>query len=213
MKVDDMNHGSVFEKSAANLRAACSDLYPAAIAAAVDTIVHAFQAGGKLFVFGNGGPCTDAEHICGELVGRFLRDRRGLPALALSSNSAALTVIGNDYGFEAIFERRIQALARDGDVAWGISTSGDSEKCRSRSQVHQRIGPENSRVDRARRRKIRAVERCSAGGSVGRNPSNPGSAPVTYHTICGAIEARIFGTAGRPADNTVPAIVSQVNQR
>jgi len=84
-------------------------------------------AGGKLIIFGNGGSAADAQHIAAEFVGRYLVEREALPAIALTTDTSALTVIGNDYGFEQVFSRQIQALAKREDVALGISTSGDSQ--------------------------------------------------------------------------------------
>ena len=82
--------------------------------------------GNKVLLFGNGGSAADAQHIAAEFVGRFAFDRPALPALALSVNSSCVTAIGNDYGFDLVFSRQIEALARPGDMAIGISTSGNS---------------------------------------------------------------------------------------
>lgn len=84
------------------------------------------QAGNKLLVCGNGGSAADAQHLASELTGRFIKDRRPLAAIALSTDSSALTCIGNDYGFDDVFSRQVQALARPGDCFIGISTSGRS---------------------------------------------------------------------------------------
>ncbi len=84
------------------------------------------RSGGKLLFFGNGGSAADAQHIAAEFVGRFVAERRGLPAMALTTDSSILTAVGNDYGFERIFARQIEALGRPNDVAIGISTSGNS---------------------------------------------------------------------------------------
>jgi len=91
-----------------------------------EILVHALKQGNKLLIFGNGGSAADAQHIAAEFVGRFAFDRPALPALALSVNSSCVTAIGNDYGFDLIFSRQLEALARPGDVAIGISTSGNS---------------------------------------------------------------------------------------
>jgi D-sedoheptulose 7-phosphate isomerase len=82
--------------------------------------------GGKLLFFGNGGSAADAQHLAAEFVGRFRIERQALPAIALTTDSSILTAVGNDYGFEQIFARQIQALGRPGDVAIGISASGNS---------------------------------------------------------------------------------------
>ena len=83
-------------------------------------------SGGKLLFFGNGGSAADAQHLAAEFVGRFQIERHALPAIALTTDSSILTAVGNDYGFDQIFARQVQALGRPGDVAIGISTSGNS---------------------------------------------------------------------------------------
>jgi D-sedoheptulose 7-phosphate isomerase len=97
-----------------------------AIATAAERIAAAAVAGRKLLLFGNGGSAADAVHIAAEFVGRYLVERRPLPALALNANISALTAIGNDYGFEQLFSRQVGALGQPGDVAVGLSTSGRS---------------------------------------------------------------------------------------
>ncbi len=82
--------------------------------------------GGKILLFGNGGSAADAQHIAAELTGRYKTERKGLPAIALTTDTSALTAIGNDFGYDKIFERQVGALANKGDVLIGISTSGNS---------------------------------------------------------------------------------------
>jgi D-sedoheptulose 7-phosphate isomerase len=96
------------------------------IAKVSEILVNALKQGNKVLLFGNGGSAADAQHIAAELVGRFAFDRPALPALALSVNTSCVTAIGNDYGFDQVFSRQIEALARSGDVAIGITTSGNS---------------------------------------------------------------------------------------
>jgi len=87
---------------------------------------------GKVLLFGNGGSAADAQHIAAELTGRYKTERRGLPAIALTTDTSALTAIGNDYGYERVFDRQVEALANPGDLLIGISTSGNSENvCRA----------------------------------------------------------------------------------
>lgn len=88
--------------------------------------VQSFRQGGKLLVFGNGGSAADAQHLAAELLNRFRAERPALPAIALTTDSSALTAIGNDFGFDRVFEKQVRALARPGDVAVGITTSGRS---------------------------------------------------------------------------------------
>ena len=97
--------------------------------ATIDTVYiiqRCLQRGGKVLVFGNGGSAADAQHIAAEFVGRFCRDRAPLAAIALTTDTSALTAISNDYGFEQVFARQIRALGKPGDVALAISTSGNS---------------------------------------------------------------------------------------
>jgi len=101
------------------------DLSPR-IAAVAGVFIDALRDGRKLLVMGNGGSAADAQHLAAEIVGRFRLERRALPAIALSTDTSILTAIGNDYGFESVFRRQVEALAVDGDVVVGISTSGSS---------------------------------------------------------------------------------------
>ncbi|HEY7792277.1 MAG TPA: SIS domain-containing protein [Vicinamibacterales bacterium] len=99
---------------------------PGAIVQAAAVIGAALAAGGKMLVFGNGGSAADAQHLAAELVGRFERERRAMAAIALTTDTSVLTSIGNDYAFDQVFVRQIEALGRPGDIAFGISTSGGS---------------------------------------------------------------------------------------
>lgn len=96
------------------------------VAKVSELLIDVFRKGNKVVLFGNGGSAGDAQHIAAEFVGRFAFDRPALPALALSVNTSCVTAIGNDYGFDQVFSRQIEALAHRGDVAIGISTSGQS---------------------------------------------------------------------------------------
>ena len=91
-----------------------------------EALIAAFTDRGVLYTFGNGGSAADAQHFAAEMVGRYERDRKAWPAIALTTDSSALTAVGNDYGFDRVFARQIEALGRAGDVAIGISTSGNS---------------------------------------------------------------------------------------
>jgi len=97
-----------------------------AVLDAFDRVTEALRAGGKLMIMGNGGSAADAQHVAAEMVGRFERDRRPLPALALTTDSSILTCIGNDTDFRFVFSRQIEALGRPGDVVLAVTTSGNS---------------------------------------------------------------------------------------
>jgi D-sedoheptulose 7-phosphate isomerase len=97
-----------------------------AITRAADALIAAYLAGHKALFFGNGGSAADAQHLAAEFLGRYLRERKPLPALALNTNTSAVTAIANDYGYEQTFSRQLQAFSSPGDIAVGISTSGNS---------------------------------------------------------------------------------------
>jgi D-sedoheptulose 7-phosphate isomerase len=97
-----------------------------AMTAAAEALIAAYTAGRKALFFGNGGSAADAQHLAAEFLGRYIREREPLPALALSTNTSAVTAIANDYGYEQAFARQLRALSSPGDVAVGISTSGNS---------------------------------------------------------------------------------------
>lgn len=99
---------------------------PKVILMAAGAITDALRQGGKVLIFGNGGSAADAQHMAAELMGRFRRERRALPAVALTTDTSILTSIANDYSYEVVFARQIEGLGRRGDVAFGISTSGRS---------------------------------------------------------------------------------------
>lgn len=124
LKVDEIfrreieQHRSVLEQTAATIREAFH--------ATLNIMEQSLRQGGKLLFFGNGGSAADAQHIAAELVVRYKSDRRAIAAIALTTDTSTLTACGNDLGFEALFERQVEALGRRGDVAIGISTSGRS---------------------------------------------------------------------------------------
>ena len=89
-------------------------------------IIMAYKTGGKVVLFGNGGSAADAQHIAGELVGQFALKRQAFPAIALTTNTSILTAVANDYGYEMVFSRQVEALVNEEDIVIGISTSGNS---------------------------------------------------------------------------------------
>jgi len=113
-------------REGAELRMQISRDNAEAIVEAASAITKCLRGGGKLLLFGNGGSAADAQHLAAEFVGRFVGERRALPAIALTTDSSIITAVGNDYGFEHIFARQIEGLGRANDVAIGVSTSGNS---------------------------------------------------------------------------------------
>lgn len=113
--------------------------FAAAIEDAARRVVACYRAGGKVLIMGNGGSASDAQHFAAELVGRYRRERRALPALALTTDTSILTAVSNDYSFADVFRRQIEAHVREGDVVFGLSTSGNSENvCRALELARQR---------------------------------------------------------------------------
>jgi D-sedoheptulose 7-phosphate isomerase len=102
--------------------------------------IEAFRQGNKVLVMGNGGSAADAQHLAAELVGRFLHDRPSLPAIALTTDTSILTAVGNDYGYDAVFSRQVEGLAKVGDVAVGISTSGNSRNVLTAMEQAKALG-------------------------------------------------------------------------
>lgn len=130
---------SHFKRHAEVMETVATELAPA-ISTSVTTIVAALNAGNKLLIMGNGGSAADAQHFAAEFVGRFLRERRALPAIALTTDTSLLTAVGNDFGFDQIFKRQIEALAQSGDVVIGISTSGNSANVALAMESAQQVG-------------------------------------------------------------------------
>lgn len=192
---DTAAFADLFREVAANMQRVSESSYPDAIAAAADMIYGAFTQGRKLLVFGNGGSSADAQHFTAEFVGRFAAERRPLPAIALTTNQAVLTAWSNDYSFEDVFARQVQALGVPGDVAFGISTSGTSKNVVNALQ-------------RARDCGLRTIGLTGAGGgTMGPLADVLLAVPlkntariqeihlVTYHAICAEVEARLVAAA------------------
>ena len=103
-------------------------------------LIHALQKGHKVLTMGNGGSAADAQHFAAEMVGRFLMERKALPAIALTTDTSILTAVSNDYGFDDVFKRQVEALAEPGDVLIGISTSGNSKNIKRAFAAGKNLG-------------------------------------------------------------------------
>ena len=146
------------------------DLQP--LTRAVDAIAEAFGNGQALLVFGNGGSAADAQHFVTEFVGRYQRERRAVPALALTADTSLMTAVANDYGFERVFARQIEAFGAPGDIAFGITTSGNSPNVVEGLKAAAERGMVDHRAHGARRRRGRAagrhpLERAARGDGAG----------------------------------------------
>lgn len=160
--------------------------------AAAQACIDCMKGGGKIFLAGNGGSAADAQHIAGELVSRFAFDRPGLPAIALTTDSSILTAISNDYGYERVFARQIQAHGNKGDIFIGYSTSGKSSNIlRAFEEAHSRgvvcVGLTGNHGGRMR-------ELCDVLLEVpsGDTPKIQEGHLVLGHILCGLIEEALF---------------------
>lgn len=166
-----------------------------AIDKSADVIAQAFRNGAKLLIAGNGGSAADAQHIAGELLSRFGRDRDPLPAIALTTDTSVLTAIGNDYGYDRTFERQVRGLGRRGDVFLGLSTSGRSPNVLLALKAARDLGLTTIGFTGDGRRDMSAdCDICLAAPS-GETPLIQQIHIVAAHAICGIVEQELFGGA------------------
>jgi len=158
------------------------------IAAAAEAITRALKQNGTVYLCGNGGSAADAQHIAGELVGRFKRERKALAAVALSTDTSILTSIANDYAYENVFARQVEALVREGDILWAFSTSGTSPSIIAAAQLAKErgalvlafTGTTNSRLE-----EIADICFCAGSESTERSQEIH---QLAYHIICDLVE-------------------------
>lgn len=170
-----------------------SDLLLSSIIDAASACIKSLKQGGKILLAGNGGSAADSQHIAGELVSRFAFDRPGLPSVALTTDTSILTAIGNDYGYEKLFSRQIQALGKEGDVFVGYSTSGKSPNIIKAFEQARQMGIIT--VGLTGNRGGPMVELCDHLLAVPSSdtPKIQEGHLVLGHIICGLIEEAIFG--------------------
>jgi D-sedoheptulose 7-phosphate isomerase len=180
-------------------RAADEPALRTAIHAIADSLVQAFRSNGKLLIAGNGGSAADAQHIAGELVSRLKIDRNPLPAIALTNDGSVLTAIGNDYGFDKVFERQVRGLGRPGDVFIAISTSGRSPNIIAALKVAREIGVTTVGFTGDGQREMSAYcDHCLAAPSAETTLIQQIHI-VAAHAICGLVESELFGSASTKA--------------
>ena len=163
-----------------------------AVARTAALIVDAYRNGSKVIVFGNGGSAADAQHVAAELLGRFRLERRALPALALMENAPSVTALANDYGFEQIFARQIEALGQPGDVAIGISTSGTSANVVAGMEAAKARGLTTVALTGAGGGRLKEVADhcvCTPASETARVQEEH---VMLYHVICEVVERELF---------------------
>jgi len=168
-----------------------------AIAAAAQAVIKALKAGRSVYLCGNGGSAADAQHIAGELVGRFQRERKALAAVALSTDTSILTSIANDYSYEDVFARQVEALVREGDILWAFSTSGSSPNVIKAARLAKEkgacvlafTGKPDSKLER-----IADICFCAGSESTARSQEMH---QLAYHIVCDLVEQSFCKQAGK----------------
>jgi D-sedoheptulose 7-phosphate isomerase len=177
-----------------NLLSAFETYAPEILLAMARLITKTFEAGGCLYLCGNGGSASDAQHVAGEFIGRFRSERRPLPAIALNTDTSVITCIGNDYSFTDIFARQVQALVKEGDVLWAFSTSGNSPNILDAADA--------AKTNKARVIAFTAMEKslleskadlCLCVGSFIVSSSQE-MHQLAYHIICDLVEDQIMNS-------------------
>jgi D-sedoheptulose 7-phosphate isomerase len=197
-----------FRNSCSTLTRATGDQdLVASIVAIADTVTRAFRAGGKLLIAGNGGSAADAQHIAGEFLSRLNFDRNPLPAIALTTDTSVLTAIGNDYGFDRVFERQVRGLGRQGDVLIAISTSGRSPNIIAALKAAREIGLVTIGFTGSGMRPMTPFCDLCLSAPSDETPQIQQVHIVAAHAICGLVEGDLFGKPAVQSENTehVPA--------
>lgn len=172
------------KKNVAELEASSIDT----LAAAARKIVEVLKQDGHIYICGNGGSAADAQHIAAELVGRFARQRQALPAVALTTNTSVITSISNDYSYESVFVRQVEALVKKGDILWAISTSGTSPNIIAAAELAKKkdasilafTGRKNAKLEH-----IADICFCANDESTARSQEIH---QLGYHIICDLVE-------------------------
>jgi D-sedoheptulose 7-phosphate isomerase len=169
------------------------DVLRGLLAEAAMQIVKSLRAGGKVIFCGNGGSAADSQHLAAEFTGRYMKERRALPALALSVNTSSLTAIGNDYGFDLVFARQLEALGNIGDVLIGISTSGNSRNVIRAMEAAKQKSIFTVSLTGAGGGAMRALADCAICAPSDETPRIQECHILIGHIICEIVEETLFG--------------------
>jgi D-sedoheptulose 7-phosphate isomerase len=156
----------------------------------VDEILKTLNAGGKILFFGNGGSAAESQHIAAEFIGRFQKERRSLAAIALTTDTSILTALGNDYGFDIIFARQIEGLGKKGDLAFGISTSGNSKNVVEAVKKAKEMGLTTVTLTGCDGGKLKPLSDININVSSKVTARVQESHMCIYHAICELVETR-----------------------
>jgi D-sedoheptulose 7-phosphate isomerase len=160
-------------------------------------LIDTFKCGGKLMVMGNGGSAADSQHFAAEIVSRFRMERPGLPAIALSTDTSILTAIGNDYGFDVVFRRQVEALAMPGDVVVGISTSGNSVNVQMALELARKKGCRTIALLGRDGGRIKGSCDLALVVPSDDTPRIQEGHITIIHIVCDLVEKAMFGNAGK----------------
>jgi len=160
------------------------------IAAMAEGIVQSLRNDGTLYLCGNGGSAADAQHIAGEFVGRFRAERRALPAVALSTDTSVLTCISNDYDYESVFARQVEALVRPGDILWAFSTSGTSPNILRAAEAARRKGARVLAFTGRANSKLESMADLCFCAEAAWTARSQEIHQLAYHIICDLVEQR-----------------------
>ena len=174
-------------------------------AATADCIVAAFRRGNKVIFFGNGGSSMDAGHLAAELLGRFHYDRPSLPAISLADSTAAMTAIGNDYGYDEVFARQLHGLAAAGDVAVGLSTSGNSGNVVRAVEAARQLGVRSVVLTGSSGGKLLELAEICIRVPAEDTPLVQEACMRLGHSICELVERRMFPRELGERDGTRPS--------
>jgi len=164
-----------------------------ALAYLVDVLVAAFGAGRKVVLFGNGGSAADAQHVAAELVNRFLLERDALPAIALTTNTSILTSVSNDTAFDQVFARQVRALVQEGDVAVGISTSGNSPSVLEGIRAAKEQGAVTVGLTGRSGGQLKELAALCICAPSDHTPRIQEAHITIWHVVCEAVEQELFG--------------------
>jgi D-sedoheptulose 7-phosphate isomerase len=163
------------------------------IEAAAKMIIQSITAGGIIYICGNGGSAADAQHIAAELIGRFLKERKALPAVALSTDTSIITAVANDYGFEDIFARQVEGLVKKNDCLWAISTSGSSPNVVKAAELAKKHGAKVLAFTGRKNSKLEKLADLCLCAEADKSFAVQEMHQVAYHIICGLVEQHFAG--------------------
>lgn len=157
---------------------------------AAEMIIKCVQSGGCVYICGNGGSAADAQHIAGELVGRFKKERKAIPAVALTTDTSVLTSIGNDYSYDAIFTRQVEALLGKNDLLWAFSTSGTSNNVVAAAKLAKEVGAKVLAFTGRCNTKLEDIADVCLSIDAHDSPSAQQIHQLAYHIICDMVEQK-----------------------